>query len=78
MLIIYLFMVEVVVGGEVLSRTGLLSNRSGAEICSATVGAGSVGPGSHYTETARKLGSETETEIKEDWEGWGAGKNVKM
>lgn len=60
-------------GGEVLSRTGLPSNRSGAEICSATVGAGSVGPGSHYTETARKLGSETETEIKETGRGGGRG-----
>lgn len=43
---------------------------------SATVGAASISPGSHYTETARKRGSETEMEIKEKTRGKGKiGKN---
>lgn len=39
--------------------------------CSATVGAASISPGSHYTETARKRGSETEMKIEEKMRGKG-------
>lgn len=39
--------------------------------CSATVGAASISPGSHYTETARKRGSETEMKIEEKMRGEG-------
>lgn len=41
----------------------LPSNQS--RYCSATVGADSISPGSHYTETARKRRSETEMKIEE-------------
>lgn len=47
----------------------LPSNQS--RYCSATVGAASISPGSHYTETARKRGSETEMKIEEKMRGKG-------
>lgn len=47
----------------------LPSNRS--RDFSATVGAASISPGSHYTETARKRGSETEMKIEEKRRGKG-------
>jgi len=45
------------------SQTGLLSNRS-RDDGKARGRRASIGPGSHYTETARKRGSETERKIK--------------
>lgn len=51
------------------TRTGCLATRAGD--CSATVGAASISPGSHYTETARKRGSETEMKIEEKMRGKG-------
>lgn len=45
--------------------------------CSATVGAASIGPGSYYTETARKTRSETEMKIQEKVRGMGKAKKKK-
>lgn len=53
----------------------LPSNQSKSRDCSATVGAASIGLGSHYTETARRTASEMEMKIKERMRG--KGKNEK-